>query len=136
MPSSPVAAVSTSKPSSSSKVCRDSRISASSSTISTAPADDGLTFILLPEITAASDMDGLPAERKIQSKSGARPRRALDANFARVLLNDAVGHGETKARAAVLAFFGRGLGGEERVVNSLNMIGCNPRSCVGNAHAH
>ena len=74
------------------------------------------------EITAASDMHCLPAQGKIKSECCARAGLALHANLAGVLLDDAVGDGEAQAGAAALAFLRRGLGGEERIVDALNVL--------------
>ena len=56
---------------------------------------------------------------------------ALDMNLAGVLLNDAVGNGKAKAGAAPLAWSGRGLGGEERIVDALEMFGRDAGAGVG-----
>src|SRR5208282_6447185 len=71
---------------------------------------------------ATSDMDSLPGryQWKIQGEGGAFARAALHADITRVFLDDAVGDGEPKSGAAVLAIRRRRLGGEERVVDTLN----------------
>src|SRR5260370_36695226 len=89
-PSSPLTAVSTSNPSISSRVSNDSRISASSSIMSTDPEQDGLLFSGR-EITASSDMDRLPAPGKIAGEACAFAGGALDAHFPAGLLHLAVG---------------------------------------------
>src|SRR5271168_85487 len=140
-PASPVAAVSTAKPSISSRVCNDSRISASSSMMRTTPANvPGIPFTSVREITAASDIfglggDSLPAQGEIEGEGGPFPGMAFDANLAGMFLDDAVGHGKTEPSAASLAFARRSLGGKERIVNALNMLGSNAAPGVGNAHA-
>ena len=48
---------------------------------------------------------------------------ALDMNLAGVLLDDAVGDGKAKTGAAAVSRPGRGLGGEERIVDALEMLG-------------
>ena len=56
---------------------------------------------------------------------------ALDVNLAGVLLNDAVGDGEAEAGAALVARLGRGLGGEERIVDALEVLGRDAGAGVG-----
>src|SRR5258708_23539245 len=135
-PASPVGAVSTAKPSISSRVCKDSRISASSSMMSTAPARPGdpVPFNSEREITALSDMERLPAQGEVESESCAGAGMTLHANLAGMFLDDAVGDRKTEAGAAGLAFARRGLGGEEGVVDALDVLGSNARSGVGYAH--
>src|ERR1700756_3298282 len=86
-------------------------------------------------MTAASDMHCLPAQGKIESDRGARAGVALDANLARMFLDDAVGDGKPKPRATGLAFFRDGLGREERIVYPLNVLRRNARPGVAYAHA-
>src|SRR5271170_4263929 len=57
---------------------------------------------------------------------------ALNVNLAGVLLDDAVGDRETEPSAAPVAWPGRGLGGEEGIVNAFEMLGCN--ACAGVGH--
>src|SRR5690348_3529963 len=114
-PSSPSPAVWTSYPSISSRACSDSRISTSSSTIRTEPGVGRASASVRRAMTAASDIHGLSCHGELQMKRGALSRVALDANFARVFLDDAVRHRESQAGPAVLAFARSGLGGEERV---------------------
>src|SRR5580658_318009 len=139
-PASPVGAVSTAKPSISSRVCKDSRISASSSMMSTAPAMPGVLFIGGREMTAVSDIfrlwSCLAAQGKIQSEGGSCARLAFYANFARMLLDDAIGDRKPKAGAARLTLARRSFRGEKRVVNTLDMLGRNARSGIRDAHAH
>src|SRR5580698_10142218 len=139
-PASPVAAVSTTKPSISSRVCKDSRISASSSMMRTTPAMPDVPFTSEREITAASDIfglggDSLPAQGEIESESGALPGMAFHANFAGMFLDDAVGDRKAETGATWLAFARRSLGGKERIVNALNVLGGNAAPGVGHAHA-
>src|SRR5208282_4227038 len=139
-PASPVPAVSTAKPSISSRVCRDSRISASSSMMSTAPARPGVPCNRLREMTAASDIfclrrNGFPAQGKIQGESRPGAGLALDTNLASMFLDDAVGDGKAEAGAAGLACARGSLGGEEWIVNALNVFRRDARSGVGHAYA-
>src|SRR5580693_702024 len=119
-PSSPLTAVSTSNPSISSRVCNDSRISVSSSIMSTDPEEDGFVFSGR-EITATSDMDRLPAQGKIKGEccsSGV----ALDAYFAGVLLDDSVCYRKSESSAAILPFPRRTLGCKKWVVNTVDVF--------------
>src|SRR6266851_7177581 len=58
------------------------------------------------------------------------------ANLSSMFLNDAVGDGKSQAGASGLAFAGRGLGGKERIVDALDVLGSDARSRVGYAHAN
>ena len=62
--------------------------------------------------------------------------RALDVNFAGMFLNDAVGDGEPKARSAAFTRPGHGLGGEEGVVDTLQVFRGNARAGVGDEGFH
>src|ERR1035441_5285605 len=134
-PSSPVTAVSTSNPSISSRVCKDSRISASSSMMSTEPVGEGSPFIVPRAMTAASDMNCLPAQGKVQGKGRPGPRITFYAYFAGMLLDDAVGDRKSQAGATLLTLFGGRLGREEGIVYALDMFGCDARSGVGHSYA-
>src|SRR5580692_834537 len=139
-PASPLAAVSTAKPSISSRACKDSRISASSSMMRTAPAMPGVPFNSEREMTAASDIfclrgDCLPAHGEVQGESGSLARMTLHANLAGMFLDDAVGDGEAQTGAAGLAFARRSLGGKERIVDALNVLGSDAASGVGHRYA-
>jgi len=48
---------------------------------------------------------------------------AFDVNFSGVFLNDAVGDGEPQAGAAAVAGPDHGLGGEEGIVDALEVLG-------------
>src|SRR5712671_4503658 len=85
-------------------------------------------------MTAASDMDCLPAQGKIQSKCRPASGMALHANLARMLLDDSVCDGKTQPSAAALAFAGSRLGRKKRIVNALNVLRRNTRSRVGHPH--
>src|SRR5579885_2287263 len=111
-------------------------MAASSSMMSTDPAGAGLPFIVPREITAASDMDCLPAQGEIQGESGAGPGIALYANLARMFLDDAVRYGEAQTCAAILTFPGCRLRCKKRIVDSLNVFRRNPRSGVRDAHTY
>src|SRR4030095_10112002 len=107
MPSFPVEAVSTSYPSRSSRVCNDSRISASSSMIKTVPMGDAAASLGLRRVmTAASDIDRFPHQGKIKVELGTFAWLAFHADFSRVFLNDAVRHRKTQPGALTLALAG------------------------------
>ena len=53
-----------------------------------------------------------------------------------MLLDDAVSDGQAQARAALLALLRSGLGGEERIVDALNVFLRDSAAGVGDAHAH
>ena len=74
------------------------------------------------DTTAVSDMDGLPDQGEIQGERGAFPWTALHADMPRMLLDNAVGDRKSKTGAAILAFGRRRLGGEEGIVDFLNVL--------------
>src|SRR5579864_29274 len=145
-------------PSISSRVCRDSRISASSSIMSTQPAEPWRGWLRARrEITAASAIiftpwqragaapwatnlgssaDRLANQGKLQVERGAFPRAAFHGDFARMFLNDAVGDREPQAGAAGLAVARRILGGEEGVVNAVNVLLGDALAGVADGHIH
>ena len=55
-------------------------------------------------MTAASDIDGLPGQRKIQVERRPLAGAALHANLARVFLDDSVGNRQAQPGTALLAF--------------------------------
>ncbi len=64
-------------------------------------------------------------------EGGAATQLAFHLDLAGMLLNNAVAHGQSKARATALTLAHRRLGGEERVVNALHMFGGDARAGVG-----
>ncbi len=64
-------------------------------------------------------------------KSCAGADGAFDVNFAGVFLDDAVGDGEAEAGAAAVAGLGRGFGGEEGIVDALEVLGRDAGAGVG-----
>src|SRR5271154_738055 len=94
------------------------------------------------EISVSSGMNGLPlfgvfrdgrggfgegsrrsgGGREVEEEDGAHPDLAFDMNLAGVLLKDAVGDGEAEAGAFMLAGFGLGFGGEEGIVDTVEML--------------
>src|SRR5579863_4858330 len=87
-------------------------------------------------ITAASDIYCLPRQREIQVERGAFPVAALLANLPRMLLDDSVGYGQAQPGAPCLAFPRRCFGGEEWIVDPVDVLLRNPGSGVGYHHAH
>ena len=69
-------------------------------------------------------------------KSCAGADGALDMNLAGVFLDDAVGNGEAQASAAAVAGPGRGFGGEERIVDALEVLGSDAGAGVGDQRAY
>src|SRR6516164_7834418 len=106
--------------------------------ISTAPAGEGdsTSFNLLRVMTAASDIDGLPGQGKIQEESRPFAGTAFYANLSGVLLDDAVGNRKTQTRAAALAFPGSRFGGEKGIVDAGNVFGGNTAARIGHGHGH
>src|SRR5580704_6637456 len=105
--------------------------------ISTEPAEAYGSLIFVRVITAASDIDGLPSQREIQIERGAFARPTLDANLARMLLDDAVGNREAQAGTPVLALANCGFSSEERIVNPIDVFGSNAAARIrdGNRNA-
>src|SRR5512141_1825046 len=102
-------------------------MAASSSMINTEPADE-LSLRLWRGIVASSDIDGLPGQREIQVKSCAPSGMALYSNFSRMLLNDAVGHGQAQSGAFALALTRCRLRGEKWIVDALDVFLCDTRA--------
>src|SRR5580700_5210126 len=107
-------------------------MAASSSMINTDPIDEWVLFIGR-EMTAASDIDSLPGQRKIQIEPRAFPGTALDPNLPRMFLNDSVTHRQSQPGAPRLAL-ARRFGGEEGIVNALDVFLRNPRPSIRNHH--
>src|SRR5690242_16142003 len=72
--------------------------------------------------TTTSDIDRLSNHWEFHEKLRALSGLAFDANLSRVLLDDAVGHREAKAGAAAVALLRPVLGGEERIVDPVNVF--------------
>ncbi len=60
--------------------------------------------------------------RELKLEGSADADFALDVNLAGVLLHDAVADGKAQAGALVLAFLRLGLGGEEGIVDAVQML--------------
>src|SRR3954466_7405042 len=131
-PCSPSPAMRTWYPSRVSRSSRDSRI----------PASSSMTRMLaLPEVLeergadkfkgeSTSGMDRIPRQRKLKMEGCAGADRALHVDFPRVFLDDAVGHGEAEPRAPLVPRLGSVFGGEERIVDALQVLGCNARARI------
>src|ERR1035438_7574688 len=106
----------------------DSRIAASSSmTRILAPVELPLTAgdeAGSVKVCSTSGMDRIPQKRKLEMKRCAGVDSALDMNLSSMFLDDAVRDGQAEARAAAVTRLGRGLGGEKRVVDALEVLGC------------
>src|SRR5208337_5463097 len=121
-PSWPSPAVSTSYPSSSSKVSSDSRMAASSSTISTDPAEASSSRPRAFRLTTASGIHGLSDQGEFHGEGRASSGLAVHADLAGVLLDDAVGDREPQSGAARVPGFGLVLGGEEGIVDAVYVL--------------
>src|SRR5882724_10920072 len=112
-------------------------MAASSSIINTEPADeDAASFIMRRGMIASSDSDGLLHQREIQIEGGTTAGLAFHSNLPRMLLNNAVGHRQAQARSFTLAFTRRGFGGEEWIVDALDMLLRNARPGVRHDHTY
>src|SRR5579862_6699092 len=101
------------------------------------PASSSITRMLalaeLLEVSGAdkfkgestSGMDGIPRQRKLKMEGCAGAYGALNVDFSRVFLDDAVGHREAEPCAPLVSRLGRVLGGKERIVDALQMLGGN-----------
>src|SRR6185437_1347208 len=118
----------------SSDLSSDSRMAVSSSMIRMVPAAVLSTGARLN--TATSDIDSLSNQRKFKAEDRALPGRAFHPDLSRVFLNNPVCYGQTQPRPPCLALPRRCLGGEERVVNFLDVLRRNARSCIANIHFH
>src|SRR5947209_1963513 len=76
---------------------------------------------LLCRGTLPSGSDG-----ELQAERGAAAAPVGDFNGTTMLLNDTVGHRESQARA-----FARGLGGEEGIVDAVDMLGRDAGTAIG-----
>src|SRR6185369_16072342 len=110
-------------------------MAASSSMISTEPEEVEPSPRLWRGMVASSDIDSLPREREIQVEGCASPGMAFHPNLPGMLLNDSVSHGKTQAGAFALAFTRGRFGGEERVVDALDVFLRDTAAGVGDDHA-
>src|SRR5215472_5967342 len=99
-------------------------MAASSSTMRMVPAGDVALPSGLCASTAASDIHGLSGlhHREFKVEGCAHALLALHLDLSRVLLDDAVGHRKTETGATALSLAARGLGGEERIVDAVNVL--------------
>src|SRR5438105_6148999 len=111
----------------------------SSSTIRMAPAPlrADRPALLLRTAVSGIDVHRLPRpdHGKFQMKSGSRARPAFDRDLARVLLDDPVGYRKPQSRPAPLPLFGT-FGSKKRIVDALDMLLRDPRTCVRNCDIH
>src|SRR5512135_2868669 len=90
-----------------------------------------------PRVTNfGSSVDRLANQGELQVERGAFPRTAFHGDFAGMFLNDAVGDGESQAGAAGLAVARRILGGEERIVNAVNVLLGDALAGIGDGYVH
>src|ERR1051326_1168600 len=85
--------------------------------------------------TAASDIDCL-SHGKFQMERGSLPRLRVHADLACVFLNDSVRYGETQARATRLPLTRDVLGGEEGIVNLVDVFRLNACAAVTDIYLH
>src|ERR1044071_4687932 len=85
--------------------------------------------------TAASDIDCL-SHGKFQLELGPLPGLRIHADLACVFLNDSVSYGEAQARATRLPLTRDVLGGEEGIVNLVDMFRRNARAAVTDIYLH
>src|SRR5579859_4592515 len=104
--------------------------------MSTVPAGDGLPLTVPRVMTAASDMNCLPAQWKIERERRARSWIAFHADFAGMLLDDAVRDRKSQPSAALLPFGRSRLCREKWIVNALNVFRCDPRAGIGDSNAY
>src|SRR5215468_10110299 len=98
-------------------------------------ARESKSFILRGK-TAASDIDGLPGQRKIQVERSPLAGTTLHANLARVLLDDPVCNRQAQPGTALLACLRCSFCGEERIVDPRDVFRGYPAARIRNADAH
>src|SRR3954447_2605258 len=79
---------------------------------------------------STSGMDRIPRQRKLKMEGCAGAYGALDVDFSRVFLDDAVGHGEAEPRAPLVSRPGGRFCGEERIVDAFQVLRGNTRARV------
>src|SRR6476660_184385 len=84
-------------------------------------------------ITAASDIDGLPGQRKIQVKRRPLAGTALHANLARVFLDNSVRNRQAESGTPLLACLRCSFRSKEWVVDACDMFGRNAAARVRHA---
>src|ERR1700751_4606180 len=85
--------------------------------------------------SVASDMRGFPQHRKFKIERGSGAQVACYVYLPGVFLDNAVCDGKTEARSTSLSLYGRGLGGEERIVDPLQMFRRDTRAGIGDGDA-
>src|SRR5580765_7342344 len=102
----------------------------SSSIIRIAPIELVSSRLPADRLIMASGIDDLSDHRKFHGERRAGSRRAVHTNLAGVLLDDAVGHGQAQSGASAVAGLRFVLGGEERIVDAVNVLLSNSASGV------
>src|SRR6185437_16557800 len=72
--------------------------------------------------SSTSGMYRSPHQGKLKVEGSAGAYSAFDADFAGMLLDDSIGDGKPQTGAAPVARPRRGLGGEERIVDPLQVL--------------
>src|ERR1039458_1648107 len=107
-------------------------MSASSSTTRMLPL---VPLALAGELVISSgihrDPCGGAGYRQLQTEAGAAIRPVDHFDRSAMLLNNTVGHRKAEARA-----FLRSLGGEKRIVDAVQVLGCDPMARIGHFHLH
>src|SRR5579875_174056 len=111
-------------------------MAASSSTINTEPTEAGLSPPSSLRLATTSSTDCLSDQRKFHDEGGAAAGGAVHADFAGVLLDDAIGDGKTQPGAAAVAGCRLAFGGEERIVDTMDVLLGNAAAGVRNPHLH
>src|SRR5271165_558839 len=84
----------------------------------------------------ASGIDDLSDHRKFHRERRTIARRAVHMNLARMLLNDAVRYRQPEPRAAAVPGLGFVLGGEERIIDAVNVLLRDAAASVGHRDLH
>src|SRR4051812_38433338 len=94
------------------------------------PTEAELTTSAGSRVTATSDIDRLSHHWEFHVEAGALAGLALHTDLAGVFLDDAVGDREPEAGATAATLRRTILGGEEWIVNAMNMFGRDARASV------
>src|ERR1700757_3488233 len=98
-------------------------------------AKESKSFILRGN-TAASDIDGLPGQRKVQVERSPLAGVALHADLAGVFLDDSVRDRQAQPGTALLVCLRCSFRGKERIVDARDVFGRDAASCVGDTDAN
>src|ERR1035438_4531328 len=105
-------------------------MAASSSMMSTEPSETVSSRSAAGRVTMASGIDDLSDHGEFHGEGCALARRAFHVDFASVFLDDSVSHRQTQPGSAGVAGLGLGLGGEEGIVDAMNVFLGNAASGV------